>query len=149
MALAARCLADRPAEVARFLATGAGRSFATGAAFERALDSHDPLVTDAASWSRTATAWSPRCRAASSAAWARRFRAQPHGTPAGPVFDPELDAPARAAAARALWAELARVVRAEGWLGGDVTLTLGGPATRCPELAPPSALGALRRSTPR
>ena len=146
MALAAQCLADRPAEVARFLATAAGRSFSTGEAFERALDLHDPVRDRrcfvVSEGNRLLAALPGRLERRYGGAW---FRAQPHGTPAGPGFDPALDATDRTAAARALWAEVARVARAEGWLGGDVTLTLGGPAQACPELAPPPELGQVRR----
>jgi len=137
--LAARCLSDRPAEVARFLATAAGRSFSTGEAFERALDLHDSprdrrcfVVTDG---DRLVAALPGRLERRFGGAW---FRAQPHGTPAGPCFDRALDAPAHAAAAHALWTELARVARAEGWLGGDVTWTLGA------DDPPPDTFGRVR-----
>jgi len=121
--LEARCLADRPAEVATLLATGAGRSFATGAAFERALDLVGPpgdrrcfVAYDGA---RPVAALAGRVERRFGGAW---FRAQPHGTPAGPVFS----SGEQVSAAGTIWSCLERVAREEGWLGGDVTLY--GPA---------------------
>jgi len=132
--LEARCLADRPAEVARLLATGAGRSFATGEAFEHALDRCDPpgdrrcfVAYDGAS---PVAALAGRIERRLGGAW---FRAQPHGTPAGPVFATD----DRAAAAAAIWSELSRVAQDEGWLGGDVTLY--GPAATDRTLWPAGA----------
>ena len=121
-ALEARCLADRPAEVATLLATGAGRSFATGAAFEHALDlcDGDRRCFVAYDGARPVAALPGRVQRRFGGAW---FRAQPHGTPAGPVFAEGAD---RADASAVLWRALERTSKAEGWLGGDVTLY--GPA---------------------
>jgi len=143
MALAARCLADRPAEVARFLATAAGRSFSTGEAFECALDLHEAprdrrciVVTDG---ERLLAALPGRLERRFGGAW---FRAQPHGTPAGPVFAADADDALRASAASLLWPALAQAARDEGWLGGDVTLH--GPAASARALWPGSSLGTMR-----
>jgi hypothetical protein len=143
MSLAARCLADRPAEVARFLATAAGRSFSTGEAFERALDLHDPprdrrcfVVSEG---DRLVAALPGRLERRFGGAW---FRAQPHGTPAGPLFASDSDDALRASAASVLWPALEQAAREEGWLGGDVTLY--GPAGASRALWPGGALGTMR-----
>jgi hypothetical protein len=144
--LEARCLADRPAEVATLLATGAGRSFATGAAFERALDlevpAHDRRAFAVYDGNRVVAALPARLERRFGGTW---LRAQPHGTPAGPVFDPALGEDDRRAAAGALWGLLAARAQAEGWLGGDATLC--GPAAEDEALLPPAALGAVRRES--
>jgi hypothetical protein len=133
---------DWPADLAAFARTADGAGFATGEAFRRLFAAHFP-------------AWLPRAIVARrggeivgalpgyterrmGGVW---FNAMPLGTPAGPLLAPGLGAEAAPAVA-ALWHELDRVARREGWLGGGVTLT--SPAADNEALWPPPALGRTR-----
>lgn len=135
----------RPDDFPAFAAGAPGRSFAAGAAFHHAFTGHGPGWPAWTCVVRHAADGSP---AAALAGWIeRRFggawlRALPYGAPAGPLFDPRLDAPGRAAAARVLWSAVDRAARRAGWIGGDVTYA--GPATTDAALRAPAALGAER-----
>ena len=140
----------RPADFDAFAARALGRTFATGPAFHRALlrhgpgwgghtlsvraggDGQGPLVAALEGWveRRLGGAW---------------LRAQPFGTPAGPLFAAGLGPSERAAVARLLWNELDRLARAFGWIGGD--LTSAGPAALDAQLRAPAGLGKERSDT--
>ncbi len=146
--LVAHGLRERPAEVARFVATAAGRSFASGEAFECAFDAHGlgwaPRPFTVHDGGRLVAVLPGRLERRFGGAW---YRSQPFGAPAGPLFDPALAAlgpDALAPAARALWRALSEAARAEGWLGGDVTLTGWCAAAGGEALLPPPTLGAVR-----
>jgi hypothetical protein len=141
-------LRDRPAEVAGFLATAAGRSFATGAAYERALATLPragaPRVFVARQEGRIVGALPGRLEARFGGHW---FRSQPLGTPAGPCFDPALadqGVGALAGVASALWREVGETARREGWLGGDITLSGPAAAAGAEALRPPADVGSIR-----
>jgi hypothetical protein len=141
-------LRERPVEVARFLATAAGRSFATGEAFERAFDAHGPCWESrtfvAREEGRIVAALPGRLERRFGGAW---FRSQPFGTPAGPVLDPVLDARGAAAlvpVVTALWRKVGETAREEGWLGGDITLTGRAAAPSGAALLPPADVGSVR-----
>lgn len=114
--------------VERFLAASPDASWGGSVAFRRAL-------------AHTLPAWRPRVFVATDGVAVRGvlagflerrfgggwFRSMPFGAPAGPWLDRGED---RAAVAEALWDALGARARAEGWLGGDVTLWgAGGPGT--------------------
>jgi hypothetical protein len=146
MPVTVRCLAERPAEVAQFLATAAGRSFATGDAFERALDTHEPkgscrLFIARADDGRIIGVLPGRLEWRLGGAW---FRAQPNGTPAGPCFDPALAGLALAETASELWRAVDAAARSEGWLGGDVTLHGPAAAPGAEVLRPEPSVGRAR-----
>lgn len=145
MAVSVQCLPERPAEVAQFLATAAGRSFATGEAFERALSAqgdYGPIrMFVVRQEGRIVAALSGRLERRFGGTW---FRAQPHGTPAGPGFDPQLGNGALAEAAAALWQGVGETVRREGWLGGDVTLCGPAAAPGATLMRPPRAIAEAR-----
>ncbi len=145
MAVSVQCLPERPAEVAQFLATAAGRSFATGDAFERALAAqgdYGPLrIFVARNEGRIVAALPGRLEQRFGGAW---FRAQPHGTPAGPGFDAELGEGALAEVAAALWQGVGETVRRHGWLGGDVTLYGPAAAPGATSLRPPPVMAEVR-----
>jgi hypothetical protein len=146
MAVVVECLPERPAEVAQFVATAAGRSFATGDAFERALSAHEAKGTArvfvARAGGRIVAVLPGRVERRLGGTW---FRAQPQGTPAGPCFDPALAAHGDAALAEpahALWRAVGEEARREGWLGGDVTLYGPAAAPGAAMLLPPPEVGA-------
>ncbi|MEP7028045.1 MAG: GNAT family N-acetyltransferase [Candidatus Eisenbacteria bacterium] len=146
--LVAHGLRERPAEVAGVAATAAGRSFATGEAFERAFEAHgprwEPRPFTVRGGDRLLAVLPGRLERRFGGAW---YRAQPFGAPAGPLFDPALAAegPARLApVAAALWRALGDTARAEGWLGGDVTLAGAAALPGGEALLPPPDMGTLR-----
>jgi hypothetical protein len=74
------------------------------------------------------------------------FQGLPLGAPGGPLLAPAHAADTAAEhpqVAAALWAGLARSARAQGWLGGRVTLAP--PAAADQALWPPAELGRIRR----
>lgn len=129
-----RCDAAWPDGFDAFVERAEGSAFALRPEFRRALASHGP-------------AWPPRVITVREpgepgeqrghgallavlggylerrfgGAW---FRAMPYGTPAGPLFAPGLAETKKAELAGALWDGLDAAARIEGWLGGDVTLSL-------------------------
>ena len=146
--LAVHGLDDWPAEVAGFLATAAGRSFATGIAYERALATlpraGSPRMFIARQEGRIVGALPGRLEGRFGGRW---FRSQPLGTPAGPCFDPTLagqGVPALAEVASALWRAVGETARREGWLGGDITLSGPAAAEGAEALRPPADVGAVR-----